>query len=279
MVQHEVGILHPGSMGISLAATVKNSGHPVYWASAGRSRESHQRAEQQELIDLKEPEALLQKCSFILSICPPHAALEMARWVADNKYQGLYLDANAISPAKSQAIAALFADSGTRYVDGGVIGGPAWKPGTTWLHLSGPDAVEAAGLFAAGPLETNVVGEQIGQASALKMVFAANTKGATALLCASMAVAEVLGVSAALKQQWMDLNIEPAQQSDEKIAAAVRKAWRFAGEMEEIAETFASAGLPGEFHQASAEIFRRLMGHEHAAELPDIQALLQQLKR
>lgn len=274
MAQERVGILHPGSMGVSLAATVRASGHRVYWASGNRSGATRERALQQELVDAKTPEALLETCTALVSICPPHAALEVAEWTARHGFQGLYLDANAIAPKKSLAIASLLESSGARYVDGGIIGGPAWKPGTTWLHLSGEHAEEAAALFAAGPLSTNILSREIGAASALKMCFAAQTKGATALLCASLGAAESFGVTEALRRQWAELGM--AADADRQLAAAAQKAWRFIGEMEEIAATFAAAGLPGEFHQAAAEIYRRLSRWKDAA-TPETPAILQAL--
>lgn len=51
------------------------------------------------------------------------------------------------------------------------------------------------------------------------------------------------------------------------------QAWRFAGEMEEIALTFAEAGLPSGFHQAAAEVYRRLAefrGHTATPALSEI---------
>lgn len=280
MTRERVGILHPGTMGVSLAATVRASGHQVYWASGNRSGATRERALQQQLVDVRAPEILLDLCTALVSICPPHAALEVAEWAARHGFRGLYLDANAIAPEKSLAIARLLENTGARYVDGGVIGGPAWKPGSTWLHLSGEHAEEAAALFAAGPLSTNILSREIGAASALKMCFAAQTKGATALLCASMAAAESFGVMEALRRQWADLGM--AADADRQLAAAAQKAWRFIGEMEEIAATFAAAGLPAEFHRATAEIYCRLSRWKEPATpaTPDIlRALLEQPER
>ena len=41
-------------------------------------------------------------------------------------------------------------------------------------------------------------------------------------------------------------------------ATTAPKAWRFAGEMEEIAATLEAAGLPDGFHRAAAEAYARL---------------------
>jgi len=274
MAVTRIGVLHPGSMGISIAATLKTSGVEVYWASQGRSRATRERAEQYQLVDVEDPLKLLTRCELLLSICPPHAALAMAAWATDNGFSGTYLDANAISPANSIAIGKVIAAGGGDYVDGGVIGGPAWQPGTTWLHLSGPRAEETAALFSAGPLQANVLSDQVGDASALKMVFAAQTKGSSALICATLAAAQSLGVRDALQQQWQDLGMGLAQQAELTLMAVVPKAWRFVGEMEEVAATFEAAGVPREFHHAAAEVFRRMAGFEDGDEVPEVGELL-----
>ena len=268
MSRSRIALLHPGSMGISIAATLKHSGHDVCWLPLGRSRATRQRAEQYDLTPVEKPEQLIDHCDLVLSICPPHAALEVAAWVGQLGFDGLYLDANAVSPARSVEIGALVEAAGADYVDGGVIGGPAWQPGTTWLHLAGGQADKVAELFSAGPLQTNVLGDQVGQASALKMVFAAQTKGSSALTCATLAAAKSLGVAGALQQQWQALEMGLAEQAEPTLISASRKAWRFAGEMDEIAETFAAAGIPAEFHQAAAQVFRRMVGFENSDQPP-----------
>src|SRR5687768_5132159 len=196
-----LGFLHPGDMGISLAATAQNSGHTAYWASAGRSAATRARAEQQGLVDAGTVEQLCALCAVIVSVCPPDAAEAVADEVRAAGFRGLYVDANAVAPQRAVAMSAALETAGARFVDGSLIGGPAWGPGTT-LFLSGPRADEAAACFAAGPLETRVLGDQPGKASALKMVYAAYTKGTTALLAAILATAEALGVRDELYAQW-----------------------------------------------------------------------------
>jgi 3-hydroxyisobutyrate dehydrogenase-like beta-hydroxyacid dehydrogenase len=159
-------------------------------------------------------------------------------------------------------------------VDGGVIGGPAWTPGGTRLYLSGPRAPEVAVRFGAGPLVTEVLGPEVGTASALKMCYAATTKGTTALLAAALASAERLDVRVALEAQWTREDPGSAERVGERVRRSSRKAWRFAGEMDEIAATFAAAGLPPGFHAAAAELYRRLAGYRDAADLPGLEEVL-----
>ena len=280
MDKPHVGILHPGDMGISVATSAQNSGHTVYWASEGRSRQTRERAEKYGLEDAGSLSRLCELCSVILSVCPPDAAEEVANAVLSQGFTGLYIDANAISPQRTIRIAHEMSRAGATFVDGGIIGGPAWKPRTTWLYLSGAAADQAAALFSVGPLETSIVADEIGKASALKMCFAAYTKGSTALLSAVLAAAEGLGVRDALAQQWSRDGSNFAQQAGQRVQQVTAKAWRFAGEMEEISATFSEVGIPGEFHRAAAEIYARLAGFKGQAETPALDdvltALLQQ---
>ncbi len=268
-----IGFLHPGEMGVSLAATVLRGGHRALWASDGRGAATRARATEHALIDAGSVGALCARSDLVVSICPPHAAEAVAAAVADAGFRGTFADANAIAPARMVTIGRRLADAGIDVVDGGVIGGPAWTPGTR-LVLSGARAQQVAAAFAAGPLETEVLGSELGTASALKMAYASVTKGTTAVLAAAMAAAERHGVGEALLRQWaLDA---PGSDSERalRVRRVTRKAWRFTGEMEEIAATFEAAGVPGGFHRAAAELYRRLAGFKDAAELPEVEDVL-----
>jgi 3-hydroxyisobutyrate dehydrogenase-like beta-hydroxyacid dehydrogenase len=273
-----VGILHPGQMGISVAASAKNSGLSVCWTSEGRSLETRERAESQGLIELKNLTAFCQECSIIFSVCPPHAAEEVARIVIASNFKGLYVDANAISPNRTRRIGMKMEESGIEFVDGGIIGGPAWEPETTWLYLSGDSAERVAACFSEGPLGTVVMENRIGNASAVKMCFAAYTKGSSALLCAILATADRLGVREALEMQWSRGGSEFAVQTRERLRRVTAKAWRFAGEMDEIADTMAGAGLPEGFHRAAGEVYRRMSHFKGLDEYPPLEDVLEALK-
>jgi 3-hydroxyisobutyrate dehydrogenase-like beta-hydroxyacid dehydrogenase len=279
MTPQRIGFLHPGDMGISIAASAQNAGNEIYWASEGRSPDTQARAANYRLRDAQTLAQLCDECAIIVSVCPPHAAEEVAQQVLAAGFGGMYLDANAIAPQRAERIGADMAAAGVSFVDGGIIGGPAWKPGSTWLYLAGPQAEQVAACFATGPLETQVLGAQIGRASALKMCFAAYTKGTTALLCAILATAEDLGVRGDLEQHWQRDDPQLADQVEQRVRQVTAKAWRFAGEMEEIADTFRSAGMPGEFHVAAANVYRRLADFKAARSTPELEDVLAALLR
>jgi 3-hydroxyisobutyrate dehydrogenase-like beta-hydroxyacid dehydrogenase len=244
-----IALVHPGEMGAAIGAALREGGHDVQWASEGRSAETAARARAAGLEDAGTLERL-RGADVVLSVCPPHAALDVSRALAGGT--GLYVDANAVSPATARAAAELH----PRFVDGGIVGPPPTEPGTTRLYLSGGEAELVAGLFAGGPLEARVLGSAVGAASALKMTYAAWTKGSAALLLSTAAVADAHGVGEALRAEWeaslpgLDARLERA------TSAADRKAWRWAGELEEVAATFVAGGQPGGFGRAAAEVYR-----------------------
>ena len=274
MNKHTIGFLHPGEMGISLAATARNSGRQACWASHGRSAATRERAEKHGLADMETLQQLCNNCEVVISVCPPRAAETVANEVLQCGYRGIYLDANAIAPERAQRIAKNMESAGVTFIDGGIIGPPAWKPGTTWLYLSGADAHQVVNCFASGPLSIRVIGEMPGKASALKMVFAARTKGTTALICAVLAAAERLGVRKELEMQCNLLDHGSVARIHQNIAAATAKAWRYTGEMEEIAATLAASGVPPDFHHGAREIYDRLAHFKDLDTIPELQAIL-----
>lgn len=274
----KIGILNPGNMGIRVAATIQNTGHDVFWASEGRGPQTHERASEIGLKDAQNLKTLCATCSAIVSVCPPHSAEAVADQVSALGFKGLYLDANAISPQRTKQIAQVIQKAGGDFVDGGIIGNPPMERGMTWLYLSGSCADEVASFFTGGPLETSVIGEEIGKASALKMCYAAYTKGTTALLCAILATASAFNVSEELYEEWSRNGSTFADESKDKARLVTKKAWRFIGEMKEISSTFQSVGLPGGFHEAAANVYTRMASFKDAPSLPTIESILEALK-
>jgi 3-hydroxyisobutyrate dehydrogenase-like beta-hydroxyacid dehydrogenase len=268
LAQVTVGLLHPGEMGSVVGGILRAAGAQALWASEGRSRASRERARAASLTDVITLAALVAESGVILSVCPPHAAMEVARQVAAQRFTGVYLDANAVSPATARAVAGLVEGAGARFVDGGIVGPPPKTPETTRLYLSGKEAGLIAALFEAGPMETIILDGPPGAASALKVAYAAYTKGTSALLLAIRALAIREGVDDALLQEWTRSLPDLSARTDAALRGGVRKAWRFVGEMEENAATFAEAGIPDGFSRAAADVYRRLAGYKDAKQAP-----------
>jgi 3-hydroxyisobutyrate dehydrogenase-like beta-hydroxyacid dehydrogenase len=264
-----VGLLHPGEMGAAVGAALRARGETVVWASGGRSDATAERARNAGLEDAGRIEELCRGSDVIISLCPPHAAVEVAGSLKG--FAGIYVDANAVSPATAQTIARLVG----RCVDGGIIGPPPSKHGTTRLYLSGREAKLVADLFAGTTLDARIVSADLGAASAVKMAFAGWTKGSSALLLAIRALARAEGVEDTLLEEWRTSLPQLGEESIAAARSALSKGWRWIGEMEEIADTFAASGLPDGFHRAAAEIYRRTP-HE-AADDDSLQRVLPRL--
>lgn len=247
----KVGVLHPGAMGVSVAAACTAD---VLWCSEGRSPATRERAAASGLTDAGSLTALATAADVIVSVCPPDQATAVADEVAALGFGGIYVDANAVSPATARSIGARF----ERFVDGGIVGPPAHRSGTTRLYLSGDDAASVAELWAGSALDARPIDGGPGAASALKMAYATWTKVAGALLLDVRALARSEGVEQALLDEWAISQPGTAERSEGTARGVAPKAWRFAGEMDEIAATFADAGLPSGFADGAGELYRRL---------------------
>ena len=163
-------------------------------------------------------------------------------------------------------------------MDGGIVGPPPRNRGTTRLYLSGAEAARMARLFEQGALEAIAIEGGPGAASALKMAYAAYTKGTSALLMGIRALAAQAGVDKPLQDEWARSQPGLGNKSESAARDNARKAWRFTGEMAEIAATFEDAGLPGGFFVAAGEIYDRLAAYKDAAEPPSLEEVLKALR-
>jgi hypothetical protein len=235
-----VGLLHPGEMGAAIGAALQAAGHDVLWASAGRSEATRRRAE--AFTDAGTLAELAACSDVVLSVVPPHGALELAQ--ALPAYHGVFVDANAVSPATAARVGATV----ERFVDGGIVGGPS----APRLYLSGAEAPGVAELFAGSTVEARVVPN----ASALKCAYAAWSKGSAALLLATREFAQAEGIWEPLAEEWARSQPQLAERLAAAELSAAAKGWRWVGEMEEIAAAFAADGLPPGFHEAAGAVYR-----------------------
>ena len=270
MATTAIGLLHPGEMGAAVGAAARLNGARVLWASAGRGPATHKRAGEAGLEDVGTVARLVAESALILSICPPAAAPDVAREVAALGFRGAFVDGNAVAPATTRAIGDIVTAGGARFVDGGIIGPPPLRAGTTRLYLSGPGAADVVARFGTGPLTAVAVAGDVGAASALKMAYAGWNKGSQALLLAIRALAAREGVDEALVREWALSQPDLAKRTEQAVAGNTKKAWRFVGEMHEIAATFAAVGLPEGFHEAAAQVFERMAHWKDAPTPPSL---------
>ena len=240
-------------MGASIAALCADE---RLWAGTGRSAATCERAAAAGLTDVGTLAALVERADVIVSVCPPGSAVDVAGQVVSAGFEGIYVDANAVSPSTVRSIATRF----PRFVDGGIIGPPAGAPGTTRLYLCGDEAEQVAELWQGTALETRVIDGEVGAASAVKACFASWTKGTAALLLCIRALARAEGVEADLLGEWARSSPDLAHQSERHASTTAAKAWRFVGEMDQLADAFAAHDLPDGFLRAAADVYDRLSG-------------------
>jgi 3-hydroxyisobutyrate dehydrogenase-like beta-hydroxyacid dehydrogenase len=265
-----VGFIHPGAMGGALAAACTGDRR---WVPLGRSEATAQRAARAGLSACGSIDELAASCGTIISVCPPGAAEAVAAQFAAVGFDGIYVDANAVAPATARRIGDRF----DHFVDGGIIGPPPITAGTTRLYLSGEAAASVASRWHDGPLEVRVIEGGSGAASAVKVCFAAWTKGNAALLLAIRALAEREGVTDAIVGEWATSMPDLIARAEQTARGVSPKAWRFGGEMEEIAAAFAANDLPAGFHTAAAEIYEALVSFKDRSPGPSLDEVLTEL--
>jgi 3-hydroxyisobutyrate dehydrogenase-like beta-hydroxyacid dehydrogenase len=274
-----IGVLHPGEMGSGVAASAKAAGARVLWVSDGRGGATRKRAEAEGLEDVGTLARLAREAQVILSVCPPASAMDVAKAVAAQRFTGIYVDGNAIAPATTRRVGEIMTAAGATYIDGGIVGPPPRKPGVTRIYLSGAGAHDVAAMLNGGLAEAIALDGPIGAASALKMAYAGWNKTQQALLMAVRAYAMREGVDEALLREWAISQPDLPKRSENAVAGTARKAWRFVGEMEELAAAFAAAGVPGQFHDAGAEVYRRLAGWKDSPTAPSVTEVSKTLAR
>ena len=268
-----VAILSPGDMGHAVGALLRERGFRLVSALTDRSELTRARAERAGIADAGDLEGVVRAAEGILAILPPAEAEPLARRVAEAMVRTgctpIYADCNAVSPATVSRIADAISVAGAPFIDAGIIGAPPGpKRPDTRFYASGPDSKRLEGLAgrgAHGGITVIGLGEEIGRASAIKMAYAALTKGSMTLQAAVLMTAMRLGVFEELGREfeksqpeaWARMRVLPFLPAD---------SGRWVGEMEQIAATFRDAGVPDDFHRGAAAIFRIMAATPFATE-------------
>ena len=230
-----VGLLFPGEMGAAVGASVEGE---VLWASEGRSAATAERAS--AFVDVETVEELVRRSDVVLSICPPAIAEEVATRLFGLGFDGILVEANAISPARMRRIA----DLGLRVVDGSIIAARGIN-----LYLAGAGSDGVAALFGGDDVRPVVLDAEIGAASALKMAFGGWNKIGIALTGQARAIARAYGV-----EEWLETEGVPA----DRLQWIAERAWRWAPEMEEIGDLCDELDLSPDIARGAAAFYRRL---------------------
>lgn len=255
-----VAILSPGDMGAATGRILREAGLRVLTTLEGRSALTRLRAEESGFEDCPLDD-LVREADLLLSILVPAEAKQTAERVAEamrrNGATPVYADCNAVAPRTALAIEQVIRDAGAPFIDAGIIGPPPGPGVSTRFHCSGPDTAVFEALRDSG-LDVRRVGSEVGQASGLKMVYAASTKGTTALWTELMVAASALGLGDALLAEFGSSPTAAAHLR--AIPSMPRRARRWVGEMEEIALTFRDLGLTPHILEGAADMYRFVGG-------------------
>jgi 3-hydroxyisobutyrate dehydrogenase-like beta-hydroxyacid dehydrogenase len=269
-----VAVMAPGDMGHAVGRKLREGGLRVITCLQGRSARTAARAAEAGIADVPDDAALVREADVLLAILVPAQARALAERIAAavraTGTHPLYVECNAIAPQTTRQIGDILTAAGARYVDAGIIGGPP-APGARGprLYASGPAAPALARLRDHG-LDVRVLGPEIGQASGLKMCYAALTKGLTALATEALAAGRALGLEEALRAELRESQGALLAWIERSVSGMPPKAARWVGEMEEIAATFGAVGLPAGMPEGAAALYRWVSATRLGDELPEV---------
>ena len=268
MTAKTIAVVAMGDMGHAVARVLKEHGHEVITCLAERSDTSRRMAERAGARDVKDLVTLVTKADVFLSILPPAAALDLAQDAAvAMKSVGTaltYVDCNAVSPETVRGIAGVIDDAGAPFIDAGIVGNAPGKAKPRF-YVSGPDTAAMENLDGCGFL-VKLCGSAPGEASAVKMCYAALTKGTFTLHTALLMAAKSLGVYETVLEELQYSQCSTLSKMENRVPFIPADAGRWIGEMEQIAETYASVGVTENYHKGAADMYRLLNSTPFAAE-------------
>ncbi|MCR9070856.1 MAG: DUF1932 domain-containing protein [Alphaproteobacteria bacterium] len=276
MTIQRVAIFAPGDMGHALGRVLIANGLEVTTNLADRSERTQDLARAAGITDCGDDVEAVDGADVLFAILPPSAALELAQRLASAlalaRAKPIYVDLNAIAPASAVEVGEVIEGIGVPFVDGGIIGGPPKNASAMGprLYVSGheDDVGRVLELRRFG-LDMRSVTGGVGAASALKMSYAAVTKGLTALAVQSLASAKAYGVDRELDAEMVASLRILRERFDRSLPDMAPKAYRWVGEMEEIARTFNDVGLDPQIFMGAAETFRLVAGTALGGETPE----------
>ncbi|MDE2845483.1 MAG: DUF1932 domain-containing protein [Gemmatimonadota bacterium] len=268
MQVQRIAILSPGEMGHSVGRCLLAGGFDVATCLTGRSERTRTLTAAAGIRDEPDLDELVRNTDLILAILVPDQARALAGRVAEvMKRTGsspAYADCNAISPESAREIDRLVTAAGGRFIDAGIIGGPPGTDEKTRFYASGPHEAILTQLDGHGIL-VRPLGGEVGRASGIKMCYASVTKGTSALHAAALTAAEVMGLGEELLAEFAESQGQRLKAMG-GVNSLSAKAFRWIGEMREIAATYERAGVSPGFHEGAEHIFRLIaespIGHE-----------------
>jgi 3-hydroxyisobutyrate dehydrogenase-like beta-hydroxyacid dehydrogenase len=272
MAGNIVGLLSPGDMGHAVGAVLVTNGIRVITCLEGRSNRTRRLAEKAGIQDVPTYQDLVLDADIILSILVPaeakNAAALVSQALGETGEKITYADCNAIAPQTVQEIGKIITAAGSNFVDAGIIGGPPGPGVMNRIYISGPDTEAVEQLNKYG-LDVRAIGSEIGQASGLKMVYAALTKGTSALALELLVAAKKMDLYDALIAEWEMSQADRYESFKKGLQSVPSKAHRWIGEMEEIAKTFGDVGLTPKILEGAADMYRFIKSNPVSDETPE----------
>ena len=264
-----IGLMSPGHMGHLIGLTLQRSGFNIITSLKDRSTRTKNLSEKAKILNVGTIKNLVHESDILLSIVPPQNALKVATTVASeiqiSGKTALYVDCNAIAPQTTKKMGSIITKSGFHFVDGGIIGNPPSTNSITRLYVSGPKAHDIT-LLSTNNFSIIRISDLIGDASALKMCYAALTKGTAALQLAQLTVAQILGIDNYLEEELLLSKNDLYTSMKSALPKLPAKAHRWIEEMNQISLTFKSAGVTGSFHSGAKEIYKKVSKTSFAQE-------------
>ncbi|MHA1108736.1 MAG: DUF1932 domain-containing protein [Alphaproteobacteria bacterium] len=267
-----IAILVPGEMGAAVGKAFHDNGLDVITCLNGRSEPTRARAAAAGFRDVADLETLLGEAEMVLSIMPPeHAPATADQVAASMKASGHtppYAECNAVAPDTAREMQRVIEGAGAIYIDGGIVGSPPGKSVPTRFFMSGAEAALMDGLDGKG-IDVRQCGPEIGRGVAVKMCYAAITKGTSALHAAVLMAAESLGVADEIHEE-LQYSVGALYKRMENVVPKLPAvSGRYIGEMKEIAKTMESAGVTANFHVGATELYQVLEKTPFATERRD----------
>ena len=267
-----VAILSPGDMGHAVGQRLRENELDVVTCLAGRSDRTRALAAKAGIRDVPTMEELVEQSDLIMSMTVSEAVPGLCREVADaitaTGSDTLFAECNAIAPQLARELEPVITGAGGRFVDVSIIGGPP-RPGySPHFYVSGEHRSQFERLNDFGITVLRLDGE-VGQASGIKMCYAAMTKGTSALYAELLMAAELMGLTEPLLAEFQSGQQAVLQRMERNMPTVPPRARRWVSEMEEIRDTFTHLGMTPHIFEGVAEMYRFIGGSPLGEEFPE----------
>ncbi len=271
MAIETVAILSPGDMGHAVGQLLREHELKVVTCLTGRSQRTKDLAELAGIADVPDLNDMVAQSQIILSISLSEMVPSICQQIADaikaTNANVLFAECNAISPQLSRQMEPIITETGGRYIDASIVGGPPLNGSSPRFYASGDNTAEFEGLANFG-LDVRTAGTEVGQASGIKMCYAAMTKGSSALYSELLMAAEMMGLSDFVIAEFQSSQPAVLQRMERGLPGVPAKARRWVSEMEEIKDTFEHLGLTPHLFQGVADMYRMIGSTSMGDETP-----------